>query len=124
MNDLVRQYIKQKNKSVKKLVDYDSNSLSSQIAEEEWNADVSDSLASSNLCSVSRKQVAVAQPPCTICKKKSNTIVLCEHCKSDICELCMEKHYQMITDMLQNKWTQCKEKFNQINEYVCMYDCF
>jgi len=46
-------------------------------------------------------------------------IILCEHCKSDICELCMEKHYQVITDLLHDKWIQCKEKFEQINEHVC-----
>jgi hypothetical protein len=46
-------------------------------------------------------------------------IILCEHCQSDICELCMEKHYQIITDLLHDKWNQCKEKFDQINEHVC-----
>ena len=46
-------------------------------------------------------------------------IILCQHCKTDICELCMEKHYEIIGDVLQNKWMQCKEKFDQINEHVC-----
>jgi tRNA A37 N6-isopentenylltransferase MiaA len=47
-------------------------------------------------------------------------IILCEHCQLDICELCMEKHYQIITNSLQKKWSECKDKFEQINEHVCM----
>jgi len=111
VNDLVRQHIKQKQISSTKIVDYDITSISSR--EDNTN---NVSISSSN----QRKQVAVAQPPCSICKKKSNLIILCEHCKTDICELCMEKHYQIISDQLQEKWIQSKEKFEQINEHVCM----
>ena len=105
----------------KKLVDYDCTSISSRITDEDHLHDHQTSLSTSISTSLPtiRKQVAVAQPPCSICKKKSNLIILCEHCKSDICELCMEKHYQILTDTLNNKWIQCKEKFDQINQYVC-----
>ncbi|CAF4121240.1 unnamed protein product, partial [Rotaria magnacalcarata] len=123
VNDLVRQHIKQKQNSTKKVVDYDSISISSQRTEQDTNPNdqhASISVVSSSLPSTLRKQVAVAQPPCTICKKKSNMIILCEHCKSDICEFCMEKHYQIISDMLSDKWIQCKEKFNQINSHVAL----
>lgn len=108
--------------SSKKLVDYDSFSVSSIRTEDDKNHNEQQSISlisSSSFNLNMRKQVAVAQPPCSICKKKTNIIILCEHCKSDICELCMEKHYQMITDLLHEKWTQCKEKFEQINEHVC-----
>ncbi|CAF0784797.1 unnamed protein product [Rotaria sordida] len=121
VNDLVRQHIKQKQISSKKLVDYDLISISSPRTEDDINPNdqqIPLSIASSSIHSTARKQVAVAQPPCTICKKKSNMIILCEHCNSDICELCMEKHYQIITDTLHDKWIQCKEKFDQINEHV------
>ncbi|CAF2928693.1 unnamed protein product [Rotaria sp. Silwood2] len=121
VNDLVHQHIKQRQASSKKLVDYDSISISSPRTEDDVNPNDQQtplSISSSSLPPTARKQVAVAQPPCTICKKKSNMIILCEHCNSDICELCMEKHYQIITDKLNNKWIQCKEKFDQINEHV------
>lgn len=129
VNDLVRQHIKQKQISSTKLVDYDESSISSHLTEEEEEDNnnynnsndyqTNFSASSSSLLPNPRKQVAVAQPPCSICKKKSHMIILCEHCKSDICEICMEKHRQIITDILHNKWMQCKEKFEQINEHVC-----
>ncbi|CAF0755923.1 unnamed protein product [Rotaria sp. Silwood1] len=121
VNDLVRQQIKQKQASSKKLVDYDSISISSPQTEDDINPNDQQtalSISSSSLPLTTRKQVAVAQPPCTICKRKSNMIILCEHCNSDICELCMEKHYQIIIDILHDKWIQCKKKFDQINEHV------
>ena len=75
-------------------------------------------ISSSNLSSTTNKQAVLVQPPCTICKTKSNIIILCKHCQSDICELCMSKHYQIITDTLHDQWMKCKEKFNRINENV------
>jgi len=122
VNDLVRQHIKQKQISSTKLVDYDLTSISPPLTEEDNNLNdhqTALSTSSTSFLPITRKQVAVAQPPCTICKKKSNMIILCEHCKSDICELCIEQHYQMITDTLHDKWKQCKEKFDEINEHVC-----
>lgn len=110
VNDLVRQHIKQKEISSMKLVEYEIHSISSRLTEED-NDNIS-------IVSNTRKQVAVAQPPCSICQKKSNLLVVCEHCQSDICELCIEEHYQRITDQLQEKWTHCKAKFKQINENV------
>ncbi|UJR35745.1 hypothetical protein I4U23_028494 [Adineta vaga] len=123
VNDLVSQHIKQKQVSSTKLVDYDVISNSPSLIED--NNNINDhqttiSTLSSTILSNRRKQVAVAQPPCTICKKKSHMIILCEHCKCDICELCIEQHYQSIADVLDDKWKQCKEKFHQINEHVLL----
>ena len=93
--------------------------MSTRLTEEDDSND--HQTASSNPPCNTRKQVAVAQPPCSICKKKIHLIILCEHCQCDICELCLEKHYQVTTDLLQDKWMQCKTKFEQINERVCTY---
>ena len=96
-----------------KLVDYEIHSISSRLSEED-----NRSVSSNHLLSNTRKQVAVAQPPCSICQKKTNLLVLCEHCQSDICELCMEEHYQRITNQLQEGWKHCRAKFEQINQNV------
>ncbi|CAF1358732.1 unnamed protein product [Adineta steineri] len=128
VNDLVRQHIKQNQLPSTKLVDYDVTSILSPVTEEDNNLNDHQTIVSttttaslsSNHLPITRKQVAVAQPPCAICKKKSNMIILCEHCKCDICEICIEQHYQMITDVLEDKWKQCKEKFNRINDHVLL----
>lgn len=68
----------------------------------------------------SRKaQIAVVQPPCSICKMKTNPIVLCQHCQNDICEICINKHYKLIIDLLQTQWKECREKFETINQHAC-----
>ncbi|CAF1074737.1 unnamed protein product [Adineta ricciae] len=119
VNDLVSQHIKKKQNSARKLVDYDVDCTSPSAIEEDTR--FNDHQTSISVCSSNiRKQVAVAQPPCTICKKKSHLIVLCEHCQCDICELCIGQHYQSITDVLHEKWKQCKDKFHQINEHVLL----
>lgn len=91
-----------------KLVDYEINSISSRLTEDDV------SIASSN----TRKQIAVVQPPCSICQKKSNLLIFCDHCQSEICELCMEQHYERITNQLEQRWIHCKGKFEQINQNV------
>ena len=96
-----------------KLVDYEINSISSRLTEDDQR---SVSIASSN----TRKQIAVVQPPCSICQKKFNLLIFCDHCQSDICELCTEKHYERITNQLQERWIHCRAKFEQINQNVGM----
>jgi hypothetical protein len=109
VNDLVHQRLKQDEIRSSKLVNEPSIHLDGQ----------DHSRGSAVVVPTERKTVAVAQPPCSICKKKSSLVVLCEHCQSDICELCMAKHYEVLTESLQHKWMECQKKFHQINAHVC-----
>lgn len=120
VNDLVRQRLKSEQVSSNKLVQYELSSNSSHLSDEIPSEPIV-SFASFRLSSMERKPVAVAQPPCNLCQKKSNLIVLCEHCQADICELCMKKHYEILTDTLEKKWIECEKKFHQINAYVCRF---
>lgn len=94
-----------------KLVDYEINSISSRLTED-------DQRSSSGVSSNTRKPIAVVQPPCSICQNKFHRLIFCEHCQSDICELCTEKHYEQITNQLEERWMDCKAKFEQINQNV------
>jgi hypothetical protein len=94
-----------------KLVDYEMQSISSRLTED-------DQRSSSASSSTTRKPIAVVQLPCSICLKKSHRLIVCDHCQSDICELCTEKHYEPITNQLQERWIHCKAKFEQINQHV------
>ena len=51
---------------------------------------------------------------------KTNLIVLCQHCQNDICEIFITKHYELVANVLQTQWKQCRDKFENINQHVCM----
>lgn len=95
------------------------NEASIQVTDHDQSRGSAVVVPSSHFPPQERKTVAVAQPPCSICKKKTSLVELCQHCQSDICELCMEKHYDGLTESFQQKWMECLKKFHQINAHVC-----